>query len=438
LEGLRIALANLDEVIALIKASENGEAARKGLVSRFELSEIQAQAILDMRLQRLTGLERDKIEIEFKELMEKIMDMKDILANKSRVFDIIKGDCAELRDKYGDDRKTELTVDFEELNMEDLIQEEKVIVFITKFGFIKRLAIDTFRSQLRGGRGIGGMVTREGDIIEKMFIVSTHSFLTCFTNTGRVYKTKVYNIPDESRYAKGISITNLIKMEAEEKVTAAVVVDDFDKKEFMVMTTINGVVKRIKLEDFKNIRTSGIIAIALDEGDELKWVEITDGNTEILLVSKTGMIIRFKEDQVRTTGRMARGVRGMQLKDGDVIVDNSVRPVDEEKAYLLMIAESGIGKRVHIKEFRLQKRAGLGLRGIKLKANDSISGAAIVNFDDEVMIVTEKGTVSRQSVNRISSQGRNARGVRVQKVDAGDKVVAFAKLLEAEEENNEI
>ncbi len=434
LEGLRIALNNLDEVIALIKASQNAEEARNKLVSRFQLSEIQAQAILDMRLQRLTGLEREKLEAEYTELMEKIIDMKDILAKSQRIFDIIKADTIELKERYGDKRKTELTVDFEELNMEDLIHEETVVVFITKYGFVKRIAVDTFRNQLRGGRGIGGMVTREGDIIEKVFVTSTHSYLTCFTTSGKVYKTKVYNIHEETRTSKGISISNVINLGEAEKVTSAVVIDKFDNDGYLFMTTINGVVKRVRIDEFKNIRTSGIIAITLDEGDELRWVEITDGKQEALLVSRNGMIIRFKEEEVRSTGRMARGVRGMLLKEGDKIVDNSVRPVDEGVSYLLMIAESGIGKRSHIKEFRLQKRAGLGLRGIKLKVTDKLAGGTIVNSDDEVIIVSEKGTVSRQSVKSISSQGRAAKGVRVQKLDKGDKVVAFARMIEEEKE----
>lgn len=435
LEGLRIALDNLDRVIELIRSSNTGEEAREALIRNFELSEIQAQAILDMRLQRLTGLEREKIELEHKELLERIADMLDILAKRERILDIIKADAVYLRERFGDKRRTELTTDIEDLNYEDLIEEETVAVFITKFGFVKRLSVDNFRNQLRGGRGIGGMVTREGDIIEKVFIVSTHSTLVCFTSNGKAYKTKVYNISEESRYSKGSNISSILNLQENELVTTGVIMDNFDaENQYFFMTTLRGVVKRVKVTDFKNIRTNGIIAINLDEGDTLRWVEITDGNKDVMLLSRDGMVIRFKEDQVRPIGRAARGVRGMQLKGKDRIVDNSVRSVDEENSSLLIIAESGIGKRINIKEFRLQKRAGLGLRSIKLKVGDFLAGGAIVTNDDEVIIVSEKGTVSRQSVKPISKQGRAARGVRVQKLDSKDKVVAFAKLLDEEKE----
>ncbi len=435
LEGLRIALDNLDRVIALIRSSNTGEEAREALIRNFELSEIQAQAILDMRLQRLTGLEREKIEQEHKELLERIADMLDILAKRERILDIIKADAVYLRERFGDKRRTELTTDIEDLNYEDLIEEETVAVFISKFGFVKRLSVDNFRNQLRGGRGIGGMVTREGDIIEKVFIVSTHSTLVCFTSNGKAYKTKVYNISEESRYSKGSNISSILNLQENELVTTGVIMDNFDaENQYFFMTTLRGVVKRVKVTDFKNIRTNGIIAINLDEGDTLRWVEITDGNKDVMLLSRDGMVIRFKEDQVRPIGRAARGVRGMQLKGKDRIVDNSVRSLDEDNSSLLILAESGIGKRINIKEFRLQKRAGLGLRSIKLKVGDFLAGGAIVTNDDEVIIVSEKGTVSRQSVKPISKQGRAARGVRVQKLDSKDKVVAFARLLDEEKE----
>ncbi|MDD5455553.1 MAG: DNA gyrase subunit A [Candidatus Margulisbacteria bacterium] len=434
LEGLRIAINNLDDVIALIKASANADEARAKLVKRFKLSEIQAQAILDMRLQRLTGLEREKIEEEYAELLEKIKDMKDILAKKERIMDIIKADALEIKDRFGDKRKTELTTDFEEINLEDLIQEETVVVFITKFGFVKRLSLDTFRNQLRGGRGIGGMVTREGDVIEKVFITSTHDYLVCFTSIGKAYKTKVYHIQEESRYSKGSNISNLLKLGENEKVTTGTIMNDFESGKFLFFTTRKGVVKKVKFEDFKNIRSNGIIAINLDEGDELRWVEVTDGQKEILLVSKLGMVIHFKEDQVRTTGRTARGVRGMALKQGDQIVVNSVINSAEDQSSLLLISEKGIGKRTKLKDYRLQKRAGMGLRGIKLKDKDSLAGGAVVELDDEVIIVSEKGTVSRQNVKSISLQGRAARGVRVQKLDDGDRVVSFDKILKEEKE----
>lgn len=438
LEGLRIALNNLDEVIELIKKSENAQIARENLVKRFKLSEIQAQAILDMKLQRLTGLEREKIEEEYKELMARIIDMKDILSKKERIFMIIKADCEYLREKFGDKRLTELGEGLEDLNMEDFIQEETVAVFVTSFGFVKRLSVDTFRNQLRGGRGIGGMVTREGDLIEKVFITSTHSNLVCFTTKGKAYKTKVFNIPEESRYSKGTSIMNVLNLSEEEKVTTGIVVDDFNTKDFLFMTTIKGVVKRVKITDFTNIRSSGIIAINLDEGDALRWVERTTGKQQIIMISRAGMVIRFDENQVRAMGRSARGVRGMNLRAKDVIIGNSV--IDQEsdaKESLLLLAESGTGKRTQLKYYKVQKRSGLGVIGMKMKTGDKLAGALIVNNEDEVIIVSQKGTVSRQFVNKISSQGRQAKGVRVQKVDSGDRVVSFARLLPEEEGKSE-
>ncbi|MDD4526620.1 MAG: DNA gyrase subunit A [Candidatus Margulisbacteria bacterium] len=439
LEGLRIALNNLDEVIELIRASATGAEARDALVVRFGLSEIQAQAILDMKLQRLTGLEREKIEIEYNDLMEKIKDMMDILSKKSRLLDIIKADCFYLKEKFGDERKTEIAEGLEDINIEDLIQEEKVAVFFTKFGFVKRLAVDTFRNQLRGGRGIGGMVTREGDIIEKVVITSTHSYLVCFTSEGKAYKTKVYNIPEESRYSKGSSIKNVLNIKEEEKVTTGVVIENFDvDDQYLLMTTVHGVVKRSKVSDFKNIRTTGIIAINLDEGDELRWVEITNGKMDVLMVSSNGMVIRFDEEQVRSVGRTARGVRGMKLRANDIIVGNSIIDPDAEKESLLMIASTGTGKRTQVSNFRVQNRAGIGVIGIKLKVDDKLAGGLVVQPDDEVIIVSSKGTVSRQSVKLISSQGRAARGVKVQKLDGGDTVVAFAKLLEDDGEESQV
>ncbi|OGI08082.1 MAG: DNA gyrase subunit A, partial [Candidatus Margulisbacteria bacterium GWF2_35_9] len=410
LEGLRIALQHLDEVIELIKSSANGLEAKERLMATYKLSDIQAQAILDMRLQRLTGLERDKIEIEYNELQEKIKDMIDILSKKERIFDIIKGDCIEIKERFGDKRRTEITSAFEDFDMEDLIQEEKVCVFITKFGFVKRVSLDTFRTQLRGGRGIGGMVTREGDIIEKIFTTSTHSYLVCFTNTGKVYKTKVFHIQEESRYSKGSSIANILNLDEKEKVTTAVVIDDFSADNNLFFTTKKGIVKRVHVDQFQNIRTSGIRAITLDDGDELRWVELTNGKQNVLLVSKEGMVIHFAETKVRAMGRNARGVKGMELNPGDEIVDNSIKEVDQEKVFLLLLAESGIGKRTRLADYRLQNRAGKGLRGMKLKKNDLLAGGTIVDKDDEILIVTKNGTVVRQLVARISVQGRAARG----------------------------
>lgn len=438
LEGLRIALDNLDEVISLIKESKDAGMARTALMNTYSLSEIQAQAILDMKLQKLTGLEREKIEIEHKELLLKIEDMKDILANKERVKIIIKEESDYIIEKYGNPRRTEIAGVIEDINIEDLIKEETVVVFFTKFGFVKRVSVDTFRMQLRGGRGIGGMNTRDGDFIEKLFVTSTHSNLVCLTSKGKCFQTKVYNIPEESRYSKGTSINNIIHLGEEEKVTTAVVVDNFKEEgKYLFMTTRKGIVKKVEVSKFQNIRANGIIAITLDDDDELSWVNMTDGSLDILLVSNEGMVIRFAEDQIRATGRSARGVIGMRLKGDDYLIDSSALNTDESKQFLLVLSKNGRGKLARLTDFRIQKRSGLGLRAIKLAKIDSLASGRIVNKEDEVIIVTEKGTVSRQSIKRISVQGRAARGVMVQKLDKGDKVVAFKPLAEQQYEQQE-
>lgn len=425
LEGLRIALANLDAVIALIRGSETVDEARDGLISRFKLSEVQANAILDMRLQKLTGLEQDKIEEEYSQLMILIRDLEDILAKKVRKMEIIKAELLEIKDRYGDERRTTFSDEILDMDEEDLIAEEKVAIFMTKQGFVKRISLDVFRSQLRGGRGIAGMATREDDLIDSIFVISTHDYLMCFTSKGKVYWLKVYKIPEAGRLGKGIHISNLINLEEGEKVTAAVNVSSFETQDYFIMATLKGVVKKTMINEFKNIRANGVIAINLDEGDDLQWVKHTNGKMEVMMATRNGMIIRFPESDVREMGRATRGVRGILLKGNDRVVSMDVLIEDHD---ILILGESGMGKRTRLSEYRLQRRGGLGLKAITLRSRpaDFVAQVKVVEKEQEIIIVTQNGTVSRQFVKQVSMQRRAARGVRIQKVDEGDKVVDFS------------
>lgn len=431
LEGLRIALANLDAVIKLIRESKDVESARTGLMDNFELSDKQANAILDMRLQKLTGLEREKIEEEYNELLIKIADLEDILAKRERKMAIIKEELTEIKEKYGDLRKTEIGAEIIDMDEEDLIAKETVAVFLTKQGFVKRVAIDTFRAQLRGGRGIAGMGTREDDIIDNVFVTSTHDYIMCFTSLGKVYWLKVYKIPEASRLGKGIHLSHLINLDEDEHVTAAINVSDYNTEDYFMMATIKGVVKKTRIDNFKNIRSNGVIAINLDEGDTLQWVKRSDGDSEVMMATAEGMIIRYHENDVRHMGRATRGVRGITLNVGDKVVSMDVLKDDHD---IMILTESGIGKRTRLSEYRLQKRGGKGLRAIKLKSRpnqDYVTKIAVVEISDEIIIVTKNGTVSRQKVKAVSMQRRAARGVKVQKLDGGDYVVDFTKVYDA-------
>jgi len=429
LEGLRIALDNLDAVIILIRGSETVDVAREGLMAKFSLSELQANAILDMRLQKLTGLEQDKIEEEYNALLIVIIDLEDILARKLRKMEIIKAELLEIKAKYGDERRTSFSDEMIDMDEEDLIAQEKVAIFLTKQGFVKRVSLDTFRSQLRGGRGIAGMSTREDDLIENVFVISTHDYLMCFSSKGKVYWLKAYKIPEAGRLAKGLHISHLISLDEGEKVTAAVDVTSFETEDYFIMATVKGVIKKTKINEFKNIRSNGVIAINLDEGDDLQWVKHTNGSMEVMMATRNGMIIRFSETDVRELGRATRGVRGILLKPTDKVVTMDVLKEDHD---ILIVGESGIGKRTRLSEYRLQRRGGSGLRAITLrkKPADYVAKVQVVENEDEIIIVTQNGTVSRQSVSKISKQRRAARGVRIQKLDEGDKVVDFTRVIE--------
>lgn len=431
LEGLIICLDNLDKVIKLIRSSKTVDEARKGLMDNFSLSQLQAQAILDMRLQKLTQLERTKIQEDYKALLKLIDELKSILASRKKIMGIIKKELEEMSEKYGDDRRTAIGETAEDIDIESLIADTEIVILITRDGFIKRMPLTTFRSQNRGGRGVTGMETREEDQLKKLITASAKSFILFFTNQGRVYKIKAYEIPEASRVGKGQSIVNFLQLTEGEEVTATMNVKTFDNKFFLVMATKNGVIKKTPLEDFANIRRTGIIAIGLKDKDELLWVRETDGSRDIVLATYQGKAIRFKEKDVRDMGRSASGVRGISLSKGDHVVSMGVI---EKDGSLLTITEGGFGKRCLEKHFRIQHRGGKGIKLIKLRKGDGVSRLQIVKQGDEILIIAQSGVVSRQKTDAISCQGRAASGVRVQRIDEGDKVVDVARVVKEGEE----
>jgi len=431
LEGLRICVDNIDAIIKLIKSSKTIDEARQGLIKKFELSQVQAQAILDMRLQKLTQLEREKIEEEYKALKKLIAELKKILSARKEILAIISRELKELKDKYGDDRKTSIAAAAEEISIEELIPEMEVAILITRDGYVKRMPVAAFKAQLRGGRGVAGMATREEDQIDKIFVSSTHSYILFFTNKGKVYKVKGFELPEASRAGKGQSMANFLQVGEGETVTAAVLVDSFEKKTFLMMATKNGLTKKVPLEDFQNIRRSGIIAIKLKEGDELGWVRETDGKQEVILGTQQGLMIRFKEKDIRPMGRVAAGVRGIRLgKKDKVITMDIITP----KGDILTISEGGFGKRMKADEFGTQNRGGKGHIAIKLRDKDKVAQMKIIEKNDELLFVTAKGTMSRQEAKGISAQGRYAKGVRIQRVDEGDGIVDLARVITREAE----
>jgi DNA gyrase subunit A len=431
LEGLRIAVSNIDAIIKLIKKSESPDEARKGLMSKFDLSQKQAQAILDMRLQRLTQLETEKLETDYKETKKKIAYYKKLLASKKELFGVIKQELAEIRSKYGDPRRTSIAAAAQEIAVEELIPESEVVILFTRDGYIKRMPVGTFRAQLRGGRGVMGMATRAEDQIDNMFVASTHTIFLFFTNKGKVYKIKVFELPEAGRSGKGQSIANVLQVGEGEIITAALPVKTFDSKTFLLMATKRGLIKKAAVSDFANIRRNGIIAIKLKEGDELGWVAETDGKTEAVLGTSKGLMIRFSEKDVRPMGRSAAGVRGIRLGKEDIVISMDIVTL---KGDLLAISKGGFGKRMKISEFGAQRRGGKGHIAIKLRDNDSVAKMKIINPDDELLFVTARGTMSRQEAAGISTQGRYAKGVRIQRVDSGDYIVDLARVITREEE----
>lgn len=434
LEGLRIALDHIDEVIALIRASRTVEIAREGLMTKFGLSEKQAQAILDMRLQRLTGLERDKIESEYAELQKLIAYYRELLADVSKIMQVIKEELTEIKNKYADPRRTEITLsEDEKFEIEDLIADEDIVVTITHFGYIKRLPVTTYRSQRRGGRGITAISTKEEDFVEHLFITSTHQTILFFTNQGRVYRLKGHEIPEGGRQARGTAIINLVQVESGERINAVIPIKDFDNESFLLMCTQKGIVKKTALAEYQSNRKGGLIGINLDENDELIDVKLTDGKQEVIIVTERGQSIRFPEIEVRTLGRASRGVKGITLADGDLVVGMDI---PQERADLLVITSTGIGKRTPISEYRIQSRGGKGTKTMKLtKKHGLIVGIKVVFENDELMVITAEGVIIRTKVQDISQTGRDTQGVKIMKPDENDRIVALARVIG--EENDE-
>ncbi|WP_042679029.1 DNA gyrase subunit A [Anaerosalibacter massiliensis] len=430
LEGLKIALDHIDEVISIIRNSKDDKTAKDKLMSSFGLSEKQSQAILDMRLRRLTGLERGKIEEEYEELIKEINRLKEILASESLVYEIIKEELLEIKEKYGNERRTMIMPSEDEINIEDMIKKEDVIITLTHFGYIKRIPENTYRLQKRGGRGVAALTTREEDFVEHLFITSTHDTILFFTNKGRVHSLKAYEIPEGRRQSKGMAIVNLLNLTGEEKINAVIPISEYEPENNLVFVTQEGIIKKTKFEHFKNIRKTGLIAIGLRDDDELISVKKTDGKEELIIVTSKGMAIRFKESDVRQMGRTAMGVKGINLNKGDKVVGMDL--VEKGKD-LLVISSNGYGKRTPLDEYRPQTRGGKGLKtyNIKEKTGPLVS-AKVVDKEDEIMIISNCGTIIRLNVRDISEMGRNTQGVTLMKIKDNDEVVAVAKYVEEE------
>ena len=432
LEGLRIALDNLDEVIKLIRASQTADEAREGLISRFSLTIEQAQAILDMRLQRLTGLERDKIEAEYEELQRKIAEFKAILADEQLVLDIIYEELEEIKTRFGDERRTEITASDEEILDEDLIPREDVLISITHSGYIKRLPVTTYRSQKRGGRGVVGMDTKENDFVEHLFVTNSHHYLLFFTNKGKVYKMKAYEIPDLSRTARGTPIINLIQIEQGETINAVIPVVEFNDEQYLFFATRLGVVKKTPLSDYVNIRKVGLIAISLREDDDLIGVKLTDGNQNVMLGTSYGMSIRFHEKDVRSMGRSATGVKGIQLVKEDKVIDMDIIVPDRE---ILVVTSNGYGKRTPESEYRPQNRGGIGIKTInQTDERGLVVALKVVDDAEDLMIITASGTLIRTSMDGIKSMKRDTMGVKLINTRDEDTVATVARVDKTEDE----
>ncbi len=439
LEGLRIALQHIDEIIALIKKSKDAHVAREKLIENYKLSEKQASAILEMRLQRLTGLEQEKIEKEYNELIIKIEDLEDILVNQPRVLQIIKDEHNELLDRFGDERRTEIGEEINQVNIEDLIPKQNVAILRTQNGIIKRMPISTFKSQLRGGRGVSGISTRDEDIIKQILVTSSHDFLLCFTSTGKVHKIKSYQIPESSRTSKGLSINHLLELDEGEKITSVIQVANFESDEYLIMCTKKGIIKKTEIGSFSYFKTRAIKAINLDDGDELTWVLRSNGEKDIILATSAGMVIRFDESQVRSMGRTSRGVRAIKIKPDDDLVSVSLIDPDTTKCFLLLLTLKGYGKNIRVDEFKIQNRGGIGVKALKFRKTlpgDCVTDAEVVEKDDEIIVATHSGTICRQKVANISIQRRTSQGVRIIKLDNNDEVMSLAKVIETIEEDD--
>ncbi len=437
LQGLIIALDNIDEVISIIRSSQNGNIAKERLIERFGLSEAQAQAIIDMRLRALTGLERERLENEFAELMAKIAEYKAILADEKKLLGVIKEEIIFIRDKYGDERRTSIGYDEFDISMEDLIPNENTVIAMTRLGYIKRMTIDNFKSQHRGGKGIKGMQTIDEDFIEDLLMTTNHHYIMFFTNKGRVYRLKAYEIPESSRTARGTAIVNLLQLLPEERITAVIPLKEYKEDRFLFMATKNGIVKKTPIKDYENIRKSGLQAISLREDDDLIEVKSTNHLKDIFLVTRNGMCIRFNERDVRPTGRTSMGVIGMTLTGDDQIVGMQLNTQGE---YLLFVSENGMGKRTDMEEFTVQRRGGKGVKCYKItEKTGDVVGVKAVNEDNEVMLITTEGIIIRLMVSDISKLGRITSGVKLMSIEADTDitVASFAKVRESNDNTSE-
>ncbi len=430
LEGLRIALDHIDEIIRIIRESYDN--AQQRLMEAFGLSEIQATAILEMKLRTLQGLQREKIEDEYNNLVELIKHLKEILASEELVKNIIKEELLEIKNNYGDERRTAITHGEGDIDIESLIKEETNVVTITHFGYVKRIAADVYRSQKRGGKGLTAMNTREEDFVEHLFVTSTHNYIMFFTTTGRAFRLKAYELPEASRTAKGTAIVNLLQLAQGEKIAAVIPVADYNADLYVLMATRNGLIKKTKLSEYSNIRKTGIQGITLKEDDELIDVRLTDGSNDVVMVTKSGLSIRFTEEDVRSVGRTSMGVKGITLSKDDKVI--GMEPISDENGYILAITENGFGKRTEVEEYRRQGRAGKGVLTYKTTAKTGhIIGIKIVNDTDDVMMITDTGVVIRINVKDISVLGRNTQGVTLMRTSDGGKVMNIAKIPKTDE-----
>ena len=435
LEGLLKALDNIDEVIRIIRGSRSVQVAKQELMDSFELTDVQAQAIVDMRLRALTGLEREKLEAEYAELMEKIRKLKAILADRNTLLRVIREEILAISEKYGDDRRTAIGFDAYDISMEDMIPRENTVITMTKLGYIKRMTVDNFRSQNRGGRGIKGMQTLDDDYIEELMMTTTHHYVMFFTNTGRVYRLKAYEIPEAGRTARGTAIINLLQLMPGERITAVIPISKFEEGHYLMMATRKGLVKKTPIQDYANVRKIGLAAISLRDDDELIEVKATDDKKDVILVTKYGQCIRFKENDVRSTGRVSMGVRGINLLDGDEVV---AMQLNTQGYYLLVVSENGMGKRTSISEFTCQNRGGKGVKCYKItEKTGNVIGAKAVNEENEIMMITTEGIIIRLQCSDISILGRITSGVKLINLSDGVTVASFAKVREKDEDKAE-
>ncbi len=442
LEGLLVAIANMDEVVSIIRKSKDASEAKLNLMTRFKLSEAQTQAILDMRLHQLTQLSSIAIEQEQKDLVALIKELQDILGSTQRILDIIVTELSDMKKNYGDPRRTEISNEVSDFSIEDLIEEEEVVITLSNDGYAKRIPLDTYKSQNRGGKGIIGGKTKEEDFIEHLFVTSSHSTILMFTNRGRVFALKAFEIPEGNRQSKGKAIVNLLQISGEEKVTSAIAFKDFDPKNcgetYLTMCTRMGTIKRVELSEFANIRRTGIIAIGLEEGDVLVSVQETHGKSDIIIATKNGKSIRFDENQVRAMGRTAKGVRGIKLAQGDSVIGMEQAERDGEQPDVLSVCENGYGKRTEFSEYRTQNRGGSGVITIKTtQRNGCVAGIKLVDESKDLMVITEKGMAIRIRCEEIRSVGRNAQGVRLVRLEENDKISRVAPVVKEEEDKPE-